>query len=230
MTLSALISQLGHTIGWASSAQLTAWIQDAIRTYSGRFPFVWVDEFDELATGTQSYDLPEQAGHNITAVLSVEYPAYQDPPTYLVYTNPQSFEPGTDTYTLIGIEDTPTPSTLTSPGIIKFGPTVASGETALITYTGQHQIPASNDDIITVPGSHLDIIIRYVHWQAAEFKLFEELETPYRNIELVEQLSSNAKRLAALYHETLLDAVTAVSGQSRIITWPLAGTGQEQIY
>ncbi len=223
ITLTQLRIQIRHTITsiteWPNDA-LTTWIQDAIRDYSSHFPFIWKNELS-LTTGTQTYNLPND--NPITAVLSIQYPASQSPPAYLIKVTNQQFQPGRTVFTLIGINDQTTP---TATAQIKFGPAVHTGETALITYAGQHQIPNQDTDLITVPEYHLNLITTYITWKAAERQQFDELENPF-GASLLEQLKETAATKQNQYHTAIKEAKTAVSSQSQsaIVSWE-----QEQIY
>jgi hypothetical protein len=185
-------------------AMIDGYIAQAIRFYSAHFPRRWRHELT-LATGTQSYDLPN--GHALQAVLSVEYPAGQEPPRYLTPVAEWSaaFQAGAAVYAVRGIGDDVTPEADSAAGRIVFAEPVSDGESAVIEYLAGHVAPAAGDDtaIVTVPAAHLEAITAYV-----EFATHLELETDealtVANTSVVlSQLGEQARRAWNRYKEVM---------------------------
>lgn len=144
------------------NATLDGWIGDGIRQYSALAPRSWRYTL-ALTTGTQVYELPGDKG--ILSLDSVEYPAGEDPPEFLNEAAEWSgaFQRGGDVYALRGIDDTVAIAEDDAIGQIVFGPTVATGQSAVITYGGLHPAPAAGDDdaVISVPQAHWNVILAY---------------------------------------------------------------------
>jgi len=134
-TLATLRAQcralLASTADWPD-ATLDKFIADAIRLYSTRFPRKWRHTIT-LATGTQTYALP--GNHDILDVLSVEYPAGEDPPEFVHPVEPDSaaFADGEEVYARVAVADTVAIEADTVAGYIQFAEDVATGETAIVS-------------------------------------------------------------------------------------------------
>ena len=115
-----------------------------------------------LTTETQAYDLP--GGHGFVRLLDVEYPAQQQPASYLTQVDPwdPDFTAGNDVYALRPIDDDMDADADEIMGRIVFAQTVATGEQAILTYKAMHRAASNDDDIITVPEAHLEAIIAFV--------------------------------------------------------------------
>lgn len=153
-------------------ASLNDWIRDAIRLYSQTYPRMRLYSLS-LTTGTQAYALP--GAHDISGIVSVEYPAGQTPKQWLLRAGSErdaEFASGLDVYALRAPADTVATTADTTPAWIVFAPTVTTGETATIQYMTAHASPTSDTDVITVPGPHHEAITAY-----CRFRSFTELES-----------------------------------------------------
>lgn len=178
-------------------ATLTAWIQDAIRLHSAAFPRRRRYTIT-LATGTQTYNLPADC----KALLSVEYPSGQTPRSYLTHVDEGSsrFAAADNVYALRGVA---TSSSDAVPGVLVFAETVATGQSAIVEYIGDHAVPSTGSDVLTVPDSQLEALIAFV-----EFRAHWELETDeafaISNVSVVlAQLGENARRAWNRYKEVV---------------------------
>jgi hypothetical protein len=202
------------------NATLDAWIQDAIRFYSLEFPRRWRYTLS-LTTGTQAYALP--GGHGFMGVQSVEYPSGQDPQEYVTQVEERSaeFASGGDYYALRGVADTTAIESDTAAGTIVFAETVATGESAIITYYGVHPIPAAADDDaqITVPVAHWEALNAFVDFRAHwELETDEALTLTTVSI-ILAQLGQEARRAWNRYKETI-DRIRLLTGTSSgIASW-----------
>jgi hypothetical protein len=207
------------------SATLDAWIQDAIRFYSLEFPRTW-RRTQALTTGTQAYALP--GGHGFMAVLSVEYPSGQSPPEFIEQVSEDSaqFASGGDYYALRGVADNISDQKDdTAAGAIVFAETVATGQNAIITYTGAHPLPtvADDDAQITVPVAHWEALYAFVDFRAHwELETDEALAVSTVSIVLA-QLGQEARRAWTRYKETI-DRIRSLTGTpARIVNWTNIG-------
>jgi len=149
-------------------ATLNAWLGDAVRFYSIEFPRILRYTLS-LTTDTQSYALPVEC----IGVDLVEYPAGEDPPEYLtlVSEDDPDFGNESEVYALRGVADSGILATAdTVNAYIVFAETVTTGESAIITYRGQHRVPSGDTEVTSVPEAHTEALIAFVefraHWEA----------------------------------------------------------------
>ena len=223
-TLATLRAQcralLASTTDWPD-ATLDKFIADAIRLYSTRFPRKWRHTIT-LATGTQTYALP--GGHDIADILSVEYPAGEDPPEFIYPVEPdsQAFADGEEVYAFVAVADSVAIGSDTVAGYIQFAETVATGETAIVTYHGTHAIPTAADDNaqITVPAAHWEALIAFVdfrcHWELETDKAYTISDTTIA----LSQLGENGRRAWNRYRE-LMGLYAANDSRSKVIAWKM---------
>jgi len=182
-------------------ASLDHWIRAAIRLYSAHFPRPWRGEI-ELVTGTQAYSVP--GGLDVSAVLSVEYPAGESPPRFLRCVPEASalFAAAGQAYALRGVDED---STAAEVGRIVFAETVATGETAIVEYLGPHALPAvgTDADVITVPAQHSEAITAFVAFAALyELDMDEAVAVDDSSI-VLSQLGQEARRAWLRYKEVM---------------------------
>lgn len=223
--LRALIRlNLASTSDWPN-ATLDAWIADAIRFYSAEFPRRWRYTLS-LTTGTQAYDLPGE--HGLRQVVAVEYPAGEDPQSFLSPADEQSsgFQAGGDYYAIRGISDTTAIESDDAAGQIVFAETVATGESAIISYEGLHAIPTAGDDdaIITVPPQHWEAPIAFV-----DFRAHAELEADHAvNVSTISIVLSQLGQETRLKWAIFKDVMSRLSWleqgrQSAVVSWSEIG-------
>ncbi len=216
-------SLLASTADWPDET-LDGWIADAIRFYSADFPRL-LQATIALTTGTQTYPLP--GGHGCLGVLSVEYPAGEDPPRYLTPAPRWSreFASGGPVYALLGVPDDLAADEDEYQGQICFAEPVTTGESAVITYHGLHAIPApgADDAQITVPAAHWEALIACV-----DFRAHWELETDQAcsvgSVSIVlAQLGQEARRAWLRYRE-VIDHLQGLAGRpGGCVAWPEIG-------
>jgi hypothetical protein len=215
----ALRLTLTDATAWPN-ATLDAWISDAIRFYSVEFPRKW-RHTQSLTTGAQAYALP--GGHGFLSLLSVEYPAGQDPPEFvqLVDEASREFASGGDYYALRPVADSTAIESDTAQGTIVFAETVATGESAVLTYFAAHPIPTAGDDDaqITVPVAHWEALYAFVDFRAHwELETDEALNVSTVSIVLA-QLGQEARRAWNRYRESI-DRIRSLTGTpSAIVSW-----------
>jgi hypothetical protein len=188
---------LADATAWPD-ATLDRWIQAGIRLYSEHFPRRYRAEV-ALSAGAQAYAVPGALSSR--GVISVEYPAGETPPRFLVRVSEAAalFGAGGRCYAVRGVAE----ENVTASGYIVFAEAVADGETAVVEYWGPHPLPAAGDDtaVITVPQQHLEAITAYV-----EFAAHYELETDEACVTdgstiILAQLGENARRAWNRYKE-----------------------------
>lgn len=203
---------------------LDDWIADAIRFYSADFPRRLRATL-ALTTGTQTYPLP--GGHACLGVLSVEYPAGEDPPRYLAQVPEWSreFASGGPFYALLAVPDDSAPEEDVAAAWLAFAPQVATGESAVVTYQGLHAIPApgADDAPITVPASHWEALIAFV-----DFRAHWELETDeacsLSSVSIVlAQLGQEARRAWLRYREVIDHLRSLAGAPGGCVAWPGIG-------
>ena len=202
---------LASTAAWPD-ATLDAFIQDAIRFYSAQFPRPYRHTL-ALTTGTQAYDLPGQ--HGFLGLVSVEYPAGEDPHQYLVQAAPWEdfFAQGGQVYALHGVVDTLAVESDTAAGQILFAADVTTGESAVIEYLGLHRVPDVGDDdaAITVPRAHWEALVAFVDFRALwELEADEAVEVTSSSIVLA-QLGQSA-RSSWLHYKNVMDRLHWLTG------------------
>ena len=222
-TLTELLADVRFYLADATTwpdATLTGYIQDAVRFYSIEFPRAGYRSLS-LTTGTQAYAL----WADVREVTKVEYPAGETPAEYLdrVPLNSAALANGDDVYAL----SAPAYDDYDAQANIVFGPTVATGESAVIHYKGLHAIPTADTDVLTVPDEHLEALHAFIdfraHWQ---LEAGEAVAVTNSSI-VLSQLGENARRAWNRYKE-----ITARLQEQTIVS-PAAAMGwlgRERIY
>ena len=219
----ALRLALPDATAWPNNT-LDGWIADAIRFYSLEFPRRWRYTLS-LTTGTQAYSLP--GGHGFMGIDSVEYPSGETPQEYVEQVAERSaeFASGGDYYALRGVTDSTAIESDTAAGTIVFAETVATGESAIITYYGLHPIPVAADDDaqITVPTAHWEALFAFVDFRAHwELETDEALSVTTVSI-ILAQLGQEARRAWNRYKETI-DRIRSLTGTpSQFANWKNIG-------
>lgn len=200
-------------------------LNDAIRDYSQHFPRVKSTAIN-CSDDDNDYDLPA----DLLGVISVEYPAGEDPPAYLIrktrtaagWWNSDSF------YDVIPHRDDGDVDEL----IISADP--SSGETITVTYNAIHTLaadPATPTETLSVPEEHQHLLTKYVRWMAALHLASAEQQSPTSNSSLLmAQLAQNARRDEIAYSTALQQVLYAAEGRSDHLFWTQPGTGVERIY
>lgn len=223
MTLAELRALLRLTLASVAAwpdAKLDGWTVQAIQLYSAHFPRRWRHTLD-LITGQQAYDLPGE--HGLVRLLSVEYPAGQAPPEFLIFAQPWSpaFGASGSVYALQGLSDTNGDAGV---GQMLFAPAVTTGEQAVIEYLGAQDEPAIGEDaaVITVPRAHVQAITAFVEF-AAHYELeSDEAVTVESSSVVLAQLGEESRKSWNRYKD-VMDRLTWLSDGgplgSSVVTW-----------
>jgi len=229
-TLSALIDRCQVFLNDESDStwdteMIGTFLNDAIRDYSQHFPRVRTAAID-LSTGSNAYNLPE----DILGIVSVEYPAGEDPPQYLRRKDYTAvcFWSDEQLYDIVRNRDDANVDELW----LSADPN--TGETAIIYYNAYHQLiadPSTPGGSNTVPEEHQQLLVKYVNWQASLHLAFAEQQFPTSNSSLLmAQLAQNARRNELSYHTALQQAIYAAEGLSKYTHWATSGSGVGRIY
>ena len=199
-------------------ASIDQWIIEGIKLYSAQFPRPRAYEFT-LTTGTQSYALPVDC----TAVLLVEYPTAQDPRRFLTQVNLTAAR-YCHSDPVYALEAVPTDELTDAPLYITFAETVATGESARVTYLGAWELPQVSDDaaLITVPVQHHEIIQAFVEYRG-HWMLEAQAAVNTDNTSLtLSELGQNARRAWNRYKEITarLQSAPPLVMQHPIWTYP----------
>lgn len=217
-TLAELANRVQGTVGdetaveW-SQAQIEAWCLEGIRDYSQHFPRTKRTTI-AAADDDREYDLPD----DFRKVISVEYPAGEEQPNYLVERSrlAERFWGEAGFFDVIERNDASAAAVL----IISEKP--ATGESIVVEYLADHDLQLAAADDITMPARHEGIIVEFVIWRAWLELLAGEQQSPTSNSSLLmSQYASNADRAKRSYVESLARALRAVEGASARVTWRL---------
>ncbi len=183
--------RLTDSVKW-SDATLNTWINQAILDYSHYFPYIAAKSYTFTAS-SRSFTI---ANLNPTPirVLRVEYPAGLQPPRYLTPI-PRSDPRFWDGPYYEAVGEPPTD--------IYLGEEAQAGEAAEVTYTAIHTLPTSDNSVLSVPDIHLEVLILFCLWKAAEEILMSESIDPDSLEFLVSQKGLNVIRLERLYRNKL---------------------------
>ena len=189
---------------------LDAWLGDAIRFYSNEFPRL-IRHTLTLATGTQSYNVPADC----LAVLTVEYPAGEHPPRLVgrVAEDAPLFQAGGPVYAVRGVG-----ADETHGSAVLLAEVVTLGETALVSYYGQHAIPLGDADSTSVPDAHTEALLAFVDFRAHWVLETDEAVTLSTVSIILSQLGQEA-RLAWRRYKEVVDRLQglAVAPGGRVV-------------
>jgi hypothetical protein len=237
LTLATLRQEARDLIGDTSAVspifttqQIDSWINAAIRDLNNHFPRTIVDTLSTTA-GTHVYDLPQ----TFIAMIKVEYPTGDDPPSYLKYRSSKlttfwnfggvtaagDFAAGY--YDILRPQDA---DSLNPPQIVI---SANPGASETITYTAkiEHNQLTSSSDETTIPDrlTHLiPLYVRYKAWQ--ELSTSEGMDPdPIKLLAATQEV--NSYRAERAYYKALDMAKKALS-ESEIVEWRMPGA--DRIY
>jgi hypothetical protein len=200
---------LGDGAPW-SDAELLGFLAEGVREYSQHRPRLGQASLTAEA-GAVRYALPGDA----TAVLSVEYPAGAEPPSYIMRLGHKSrrFTDGRH-YDVVWTRDLSDPPRL----LLSFEP--EDEETIAVRYVRPHDSDLSAGSNLTVPAEHHHVLLAYVLFAAARQLQSREQAAPTNNSGLLmSQLASNARRLELAYLQALNRILTHAQGEGEIVVW-----------
>ena len=168
---------------------LDQWIEDAIADYSVYFPRR-LTAIIECVTDQVEYSL--SALTDPQAVISVEYPDGEDPMSFLVWRPREGVKDfwGGDYYDVWGIH---------KPETLILGSKPATGEDIVVGYTADHLYPTADDNVLTVLNRHLEGLVLFVWWKAAQELLAAEAQDPQTTTLLLTQFDMLVYRAGREY-------------------------------
>lgn len=191
-----------------SEAQLLQFLNEAIREYSQQLPRL---STTSLTASGRTYTLP----YDLKAVISVEYPAGEEPPCFLAQVPHKALRftdrPAYDV--LHRLDLTSYPQLLLS-----FDPT--AGETIAVRYQHPHNHSLAAADHVTVPADHHHVLISYMLYAASRMQqLIEQANPTGSSSLLMAQLMTNTRRAELTYLNALNRILQATAGQSSSASW-----------
>jgi len=214
LTLGGLLGVIRERLPGATwtDANLLQWIADAIADYSIVFPRTEMVATIECVGSQREYDLSADLV-NAHQVTRVEYPGGEDPPEYLerLSIRDKGFLGGA-CYDVWG----------DFPVTLWIGEEPGEGETIVITYQGDHFYPTDEDDVLTVPDGHIEGIVLFVVWKAAELLRAIESESPQTTTLLLTQFDMMVYRADRAYR-TWMREVSRHRAESAIVSWEDVG-------
>jgi hypothetical protein len=208
---------------------INAWIQEAIRDFSGYFPLELSGTLD-LAAGERFYEvtmiyyqgspLYDDAYYasDVVGIVQVEYPSGETPPRFLTRKQESSGIVGEAVFDVRG----------NPPRDLVFGETPAADEKARVVYTCGHDIPSDDDDVITVPGNRQEAIIEFVRWQAVrEAEMNETMNPDTKNL-VLSMIGLNSGRAERIYRAKIKDYQGQEAPGGYVSGWRM--DGKDRVY
>lgn len=226
-TLETLIDQVEADLGdsgntYFAAADIERWLRDGIVDYSDYFPRVKTAEITTSAND-RTYDLAA----DFIAVISVEYPAGEEPARYLKrrpYTHP-------DFWREDGYYDIVPRSDDTDLNELYISTKPAASETITVQYQALHDNSIAAAGTLTVPARHHYLLRAYARWKATEQRAANEEADPTSNSSLLmSQLQNNARRWKGEYLNALAKAIQAGQAQSQVVSWMGQGEVSDRVY
>jgi len=220
-TLTELLTLCRNTLGdltggsyeWAD-AQLTAWINEALKDMSIHFP-VQTEMEISCAAGVHEYDVTKFV---IAGILSCEYPAGQDPREYLLrksYTDPAFWiNDGYYDYLPRTTTDTSHPSQL----YISNSPTGAS-QSIILEILEPHNALVLGADVTSLPDQLHNLLTLFVRWKAWQEMATGEGVSPDPNRILQDEYEINAFRAERAYRKSLDETKKTQSTTALVPLW-----------
>lgn len=190
-----------------SDLQINQWLNDAIADYSVHFPRQLAADL-AATTGQHEYSLASLV--NPQALLRVEYPTGDDPPTYLIRSDeatPRFY--GGDYYDIQGER----------PQALIVGPDATTGETIRVDYLADHAYANEDEDVLTVPDSHLEALILFARVAALQALENREEQSPDPTTILVTMMSQAVQRATQQYHTKLRELKALRFTTSAVVQW-----------
>ncbi len=171
-------------------ATVEQWCLDAIREYSVRFPRTCTSTIDCTAAD-HTYDLP----NDFLDVISVEYPAGQDPPVYLKRLSRRN----PAFWGRAGFYDVEHTGQGNVEATLFISDEVTTGQDIAVTYTAPHDLTIEDTGTVTVPPQHYHILILFVVWKAQVERLMNQVASPDSTMGILNSLQNAAKKAEFAY-------------------------------
>ena len=185
-----------------SDLQINQWINDAISDLSIHFPRT-LNTTINCSASVRSYELPAA----FRGVVSVEYPAGEDPPRYL-YRMPHTddvFYSIDTAYDIVKRYDQTDLSELWISAL------PAAGEDIVVYYLADHASLDDDTDLFTTPYNLLELVVLFVRWTAYQELAMTESANPDPTNLAMGTLELNAYRAKREYRIKLEDYKRAMA-------------------
>jgi hypothetical protein len=218
--LRATVREILPDVTMWPDASINAWIQEAIRDFSGYFPLERSGLLD-LAAEQRVYEVSEiyyggSPGEedalyatDVVGVVQVEYPYGEDPPRFLSRKQESAGIVGEAVFDVRG----------NPPGELVLGEKPADGEQARVVYTCGHVIPDDDGDTITVPSNRQEAIIEFVRWQAIREAEMNETMAPDTKNLLLSMIGLNSGRAERIYRAKIKDYQSQEAAGGYVAGW-----------
>lgn len=206
----SLRQMLTDASAWPDS-QLDEWCRQAIYEYSLHFPYPRTASWDTSA-GVRAYTIYSEAATTIIhAILSVEYPVGDEPPTLLArkreheadFFGGQYYDLRLDGYSQV----------------LVLGQPPQGGEAIKITYESEHVYPSQEDSNLTVPDKHIELLRLFVQWKAVSYLELAEAVDISRQVSLLKDLGTNSQRAEQAYRARMRQLLEATAPGAWVAAW-----------
>ncbi len=202
---------------------INQWISDGLREYSAAFPYrTWGTLACEA--GVQRYLLNDRLSLNsIIHVTGVEYPCGRAPRRFLTRLDEHDPAFAGGPFYDIGAQNTHVEYTFGTPELVylALGELPQAGQQVWVEYETVHPVPQNDQEVITLPEHHLDVLRLYVLWRAAE--QIEAQEAVSVDRKDAGDLSLRTLRCEQAYRARLQSLLAAASAPAALVRWRMAG-------
>jgi hypothetical protein len=215
ITLGTLLTRiqaaLGDTAGliWNRTEVIWPWATDAIRA----FPI--------LRPKTVAHTVGD-AGHSFTLpsdfrkVIYVEFPPYQDPPTYLA----RKGHLGPDFYGQDGFYDVDRDYDTGNDYMLWASNNLLVGDIVIVRYLATHVTEFANEySYITIENQYVQVIINHVVLMAYTERLALQLTDPTAHTSTIQQMSEAVKSAEKNYLDLLNRSEQELTNSQRVAGW-----------
>ncbi len=193
-----------------TDAELLSFLNEAIREYTQHFPRI-TETIIAAVAGETRYALPWDA----TAVISVEHPVGDDPPTWL-----RRWSKRASGFAHIRAYDIEWTHDLTAAPALLLSFAPETGTSLAVRTIRPHDSALTASSNLTVPARHHHVLIQYVLFAATRQLQAREQAAPTNNSSLLmAQLASNTRRLQLAYLNALNRILSQQLGEGEIFSW-----------
>jgi hypothetical protein len=203
-------------------ATVNAWIQEAIRDFSGYFPLE-LSGLLAITANVRVYlltDIYEEGNYakDVVGVVQVEYPYGEDPPRFLIRKQESAGIVGEPVFDVRG----------NPPSHLVLGEKPAGNGLARVVYTCGHVVPVDDSDVITVPSNRLEAVIEFARWQAVrEAEMNETMDPDTKNL-VLSMIGLNSGRAERIYRAKIRDYQGQEAPGGYVAGWRM--DGKDRIY
>lgn len=193
-----------------TDAELLSFLNEAIREYTQHLPRIVETDLTAVA-GERRYALPGDA----TAVVSVEHPVGNDPPTWL-----RRWSKRAAGFAHIRAYDIEWTHDLTAAPVLLLSFAPETGASLAVRTIRPHDSALTALSNLTVPARHHHVLIQYVLFAATRRLQAREQAAPTNNSSLLmAQLAGNTRRLELAYLNALNRILSQQLGEGEIFSW-----------